>query len=155
MHFMYGDENGNSREARRLYSKTGCPIQKHFCTCIGSCLKWDPLTLPGQMQILQRQLEQQLGRRRAYFIWWKIRWAQTRGLCPCATFHNMVDAEMWKVAHINVQRVQALTAGVYPHHVDFFHFGLQQSAVHPDFLLTVLSTNECTFTYNSVFNPYN
>lgn len=162
MHFMYGVANGNAREAVRLYR-----------------MRFPNRALPDRriFQRLHRQLSetgsfrgqrQDTGRprtsrttNRVEAILEAVDNQPERSTRTIAREQGCHHTTVWRVLReerlhpYHLQPVQALNTTDFPQRVTFARWFLQQSILQPQFAVSVLFTDEATFTCDGVFNMHN
>lgn len=124
-----------------------CPILKHLCAYISSCVKSDSCSFPVQMHFMHSQNNS-----------WGTRNSRYGGkLAKCKLWdllvsHNQPHGNCWRTNLHDIQWAQEPIAVDYPCHVDFTHWVQQQNVVLPSLGANVLFTRECIFTYDDAFN---
>lgn len=160
MHFVYGAANGSSLEAQRLYGerfpnrrlpnpKTFERLHRQLCETGSFLASRSDAGRPKRDVMVEEAILDMVADEPSTSTR-----AVSRGL-------QISQSRTWRVLNderlhpYHVQRVQALTQSDYPRRVEFARWFLQQNAVNPNFISTVLFTDECTFTRDGSFNTHN
>jgi hypothetical protein len=162
MHFLYGAAFGNASEARRLYSEyfpnRQCPSAKTFTAV------HNRLHETGTVEV--SMVDTGVGRsvRSVEFVENVLhRFEENPHLSTRAVsseFHTSKNS-VWRVLNeeglypYHLQKVHGLVPRDYPRRVDCSRWFMHKLVDNPDFLKSVLFTDEASFNQDGIFNTRN
>jgi hypothetical protein len=161
IHFTYGKANGNARKAQRLYRNTypqrRCPSKDTFSASHRYLRETGTFRSKTAVVGSNRITRTDALENSVLGLIEENPQCSTRQI---ARDMNTSQSSIWRILHeynfypYHVQRVQALSPADFPYRVEYCTWFLQK-CLNPNFISTVLFTDEAMFARSGILNYHN